>query len=183
LQAAAREDRALSGEGRVLVGVIVGAHGIKGAVKIRCFTEDPKTIGTLGPLTDASGRSYALTMLSSSKGQVLARIEGLADRNGAEALRSTQLFAARERFPRIDADEFYAGDLVGLTAIGRDGAALGTVKAILDYGAGAVLQISRAGGGEDLLLPFTRSFVPEIDLAGRRLIVDPPSEIEAEDGP
>jgi len=183
MPAAAREDRALSGEGRVEVGLIIGAHGIRGAVKIRCFTEDPKTIATLGPIEGPDRRSYVLKILSASKGQALAMIEGVSDRNAAEALKGTKLFAGKSRLPQPGKGEFFQTDLIGLDVVDPAGANRGTVKAVLNYGAGDVLEIQSAPGTEPRLIPFDDAYVTQVDLSGKRLVIDFPVETEAEDGP
>ena len=109
----------------------------------------------------------------------MARIKGIADRNAAETLRNTDLFVSRDRLPPIeDADTFYHADLVGLAAVGEDGAALGTITAIHNFGAGDLIEIQPAAGGEPLLLPFTETTVPKIDLKAGRVIVVPPIETE-----
>lgn len=155
---------------RVCVGVIGGVHGVRGIVKVKPFTADPADVVAYGPLTDASGRRViGLKLLSKHKGQWLARVDGVDDRDAAEALRGTELYVDRGRLPAADEDEFYHADLIGLTAVGTDGQAVGTVRAVHDFGA----------GGPPLMLPFTREAVPEIDLAGRRLVIDPPAETEA----
>ena len=170
---------------RVCVGVIGGVHGVRGIVKVKPFTADPADLVAYGRLTDASGgRVIGLTLLSKHKGQWLARVDGVDDRNAAEALRGTELYAERGRLPAPDEDEFYHADLIGLTAIGTDGQTAGTVRAVHDFGAGDILEIVGAGG-PPLMLPFTRKAVPEIDFAGGRLMIDPPVETEAkpEDDP
>lgn len=181
MPASAREDRALSGEGRVEVGVVIGAHGIKGAVKIRCFTEDPKTLATLGPFATSDGRSLKLAVLSAAKGQVLAMIEDVADRNAAEALKGTRLLAERSRLVQPRADEYFQTDLIGLDVVDQRGANLGKVKTILNYGAGDVLEIAMKEGTEPRLLPFDAAFVIAVDLANRRITVDLPVENEPGD--
>lgn len=164
---------------RVCVGVIGGVHGVRGIVKVKPFTADPADVVAYGPLTDASGRRViGLKLLSKHKGQWLARVDGVDDRNAAEALRGTELYVDRGRLPAADEDEFYHADLIGLTAVGTDGQAVGTVRAVHDFGAGDILEIVGAGG-PPLMLPFTREAVPEIDLSGRRLVIDPPAETEA----
>ena len=162
---------------RVCVGVIGGVHGVRGIVKVKPFTADPADVVAYGPLTDRSGkRVIGLTLLSKHKGQWLARVEGVEDRNAAEALRGTELFAERDRLPTPEEDEFYHADLIGLTAVGTDGAEVGTVRAVHDFGAGDFLEIV-CPEGPPLMLPFTRQAVPEIDIAGGRLVVDPPPEL------
>lgn len=162
---------------RVCVGVIGGVHGVRGIVKVKPFTADPADVTAYGPLTDKAGkRVIGLTLLSRHKGQWLARVEGVEDRNAAEALRGTELYAERSRMPAPEEDEFYHADLIGLTAVGTDGVEVGTVRAVHDFGAGDILEIV-VTEGPPLMLPFTKAAVPEIDIAGGRLVVDPPEEL------
>lgn len=165
----------MAAAGKVCVGVIGGVHGVRGIVKVKSFTADPADVAAYGPLTDASGkRVFALRLLSMHKGQWLARLDGVDDRTAAEALRGTELFADRDRMPQPEPDEFYHADLIGLAAVGTDGQAIGTVRAVHDFGAGDILEIARATGPA-LMVPFTRQAVPGIDLAGGRVVVDPPA--------
>ena len=167
-------------ERRVCLGEVVGAHGVKGLVRVRPFTEEPDAIAAYGALHDQRGRPISLEAVGRAKGVVLARIEGIADRDQAEALKGTRLYVARTDLPAIEeAETYYHADLIGLLAETADGHALGRVTAVHDFGAGDVLEIESApavGGkrGESLLLPFTCEAVPEIDLAAGRLVVRPP---------
>ncbi|NBC31868.1 MAG: 16S rRNA processing protein RimM [Alphaproteobacteria bacterium] len=173
----------------VCLGQISGAHGVRGLVKVRSFTEEPEGLVAYGPLTDAGGRRiFALSLLSPHKGQFLARIDGLTDREAAAALAGTRLYVPRERLPPPDeADAFYQADLIGLEAVDAAGTSLGQVVAVHDFGAGDVLEVALAAGGPaggrgSLLLPFTRTVVPEVDLGAGRLVVEPPVEA-VEEGP
>ncbi|HET8726546.1 MAG TPA: ribosome maturation factor RimM [Alphaproteobacteria bacterium] len=160
---------------RVCVGAITGAHGVRGLVKVKPFTQDPAAIGAYGAVTDeAGGRRFGLELLSLAKGQWLARIEGVADRNAAEALRGTRLYVAREALPEPEEDEFYYADLIGLRVELPDGAPFGRVRAVHDFGAGDVVEIAGADGGA-IHVPFTRAAVPVIDVPGGRIVVDPPA--------
>ncbi|NNG05722.1 MAG: ribosome maturation factor RimM [Inquilinus sp.] len=166
---------------KVCVGVIAGVHGVRGIVKIRPFTAAPEGVAAYGAVTDADGRrEFALELLSLHKGQWLARVEGVADRTAAEALRGTELYVPRDRLPAPEADEFYHADLIGLDAEDTDGMALGSVRAVHDFGAGTILEIVGAGH-PPLLVPFTRQAVPEVDLAAGRVVVDPPAEQAADE--
>ena len=158
-------------KGRVLLGVVAAPHGVRGLVRIKSFTEDPMAVGTYGPLSDESGKKeYRVEALSTAKGAVLARIEGVADRTAAEALRGLRLYVERERLPGTGEREWYEADLVGLSAVGRDGRDWGKVIAFHDFGAGSVMEVS---GG--VMLPFTDEAVPEIDVAGGKVVVEPPA--------
>ena len=155
---------------RVLLGVVAAPHGVRGLVRIRSFTEDPMAIASYGELSDEAGKTrYRVEALSTVKGAVLARIEGVADRNAAEAIRGLRLYVERERLPATSEREWYEADLVGLAAVGRDGRDWGKVIAFHDFGAGSVMEVS---GG--VMLPFTDEAVPEIDVAGGKVVVEPP---------
>jgi 16S rRNA processing protein RimM len=170
-------------DSNVCVGVITGAHGVRGQVRVKSFTAEPTDIAAYGPLRDAAGtREFRLELTGSAKGVLLARIHGVADRDAAEALRGTELYVDREALPEPDEDEFYHADLIGLPAVLADGTPYGTVRMLHDFGAGDMIEIALAAGGI-AVLPFTKAVVPEIDLAAGRIVVFPPTEIEVrEDG-
>jgi 16S rRNA processing protein RimM len=158
---------------RVIVGEIGRPHGVRGLVRLRAFTADPTAIASYGPLTDEAGtRRFAVAMLPDG----IARIEGVADRDQAAKLTGTKLFAERDRLPPPeDPEEFFLCDLEGLPAFGKDGAQLGTVRAVEDHGAGPFLVVDGPAG--ELLLPFTKAVVPVVDVAGGRIVIAPPDEI------
>lgn len=160
---------------RVLLGVVAAPHGIRGLVRIKSFTEDPMSLGAYGPLSDESGRKeYRVEPLSAARGAVLARIEGVADRTAAEALRGLRLYVERAALPATGEREWYEADLIGLAAVGTDGRDWGKVIAFHDFGAGSVMEVS--GGA---MLPFTDAVVPEIDVPGGKVVVDPPTGLLA----
>jgi 16S rRNA processing protein RimM len=160
---------------RVLLGVVAAPHGVRGLVRIKSFTEDPMAIAAYGPLSDETGRkAYRVEALSVARDAVLARIEGVADRTAAEALRGLRLYAERSALPEAGEREWYEADLVGLAAVGRDGRDWGKVIAFHDFGAGSVMELS---GG--VMLPFTDEVVPEIDVPGGKVVVDPPAGLLA----
>ena len=163
---------------RVCVGVIVGAQGIKGAVRVKSFTEQATDIGRYGPVEDeAAARRWGLSVLGEAKGLVNVRLEGVADRDAAEALKGTRLMVPRDRLPHTGEDEFLHADLLGMLAETPDGVALGTVKAVLDFGAGEVVELT---GG--LMVPFTRAAVPVVDVTARKMVVVPPDFAPDEEG-
>ena len=157
--------------GRVLLGVVAAPHGVRGLVRIRSYTEDPMAVASYGPLSDEAGKKkYRVEALSAAKGAVLARIEGVADRTAAEALRGLRLYVERSALPAAGEREWYEADLVGLPAVGKDGRNWGKVVAFHEFGAGPVMEVS-AG----LMLPFTDEVVPEIDVEGGKVVIDPPA--------
>jgi 16S rRNA processing protein RimM len=162
---------------RILLGVVAAPHGVRGLVRIRSFTEDPMAIGSYGPLSDEAARkTYRVEALSTVKGSVLAQIEGVADRTAAEALRGLRLYVERSALPATSEREWYEADLIGLRAVGRDGRDWGKVVAFHDFGAGLTMELS---GGEasrnSVMLPFTDEAVPEIDVEGGKVVIEPPA--------
>ena len=163
----------------VCVAQVATAHGVRGALRLRTFTEDPESVAAYGPLCDAQGRElFRVAILGQAKGGVIVRAEGIEDRDAAEALRGTRLYVPRERLPEPEPDEFYHGDLVGLEAVDAEGRPRGRVVAVHNFGAGDLIELGAEGGGrgDTVLVPFTREAVPEVDLAAGRIVVVPPPE-------
>jgi 16S rRNA processing protein RimM len=165
---------------RVLVAEIGRAVGLKGEVRVHAFTADPAALPAYAPFTDESGRVFKVAALRPGKDHLVVRFAGINDRTAAEALNRVQLFVPRERLPAPDADEFYLTDLIGLRAVLTDGAEIGRVRAVENYGAADILDITQADGAS-LLLAFTRANVPVVDLAGGVIVVTPPDEVDADD--
>ena len=165
---------------RLCVGVVTGAHGVRGAVRIKAFTADPADLTAYGPLATETGASWRLKGASvDGKGVVTAKIDGVEDRNQAEALKGAKLYIERGALPEADEDEFYIADLIGLPAESPTGAALGVIKAVFNFGAGDVVEVSGEQG--DILVPFTLQAVPVVDIKARRVVIDPPVMTEAEE--
>lgn len=158
----------------VVLGVVIGAQGIRGEVKVKTFTAEPEAIGDYGPLQDAGGgRQFKLTVRRVAKGDVvIASIEGVQDRNAAEALKGTELHVQRDALPQAEPGEFYHADLVGLQAVMVGGRGLGQVVAVHNFGAGDMLEV-KTDSGRSAMVPFTDDAVPEVDIAGGKLVVEP----------
>jgi 16S rRNA processing protein RimM len=165
---------------RICVARIGAAHGVRGEVKLWSFTEDPAAVACYGPLETQDGtRCFEIEALRAAKDHFVARIAGVNDRDAAEKLRNIELYIPRARLPKIEeADTFYHADLVGLDAVTADGARVGTVHALHNFGAGDIIEIAPAGGGDPLMLPFNETTVPKIDVAARQIVVVPPAETE-----
>ena len=159
---------------RVLLGEIGAAQGLKGEVRIRSFTEDEAAIADYRPLEDESGRVVEIETLRATPKALIARVKGVTTREGAEALTGTRLYAPRSRLPEREEEEWYHADLIGLEVLNADGTPLGVVAAIQNFGACDLLELSPASGGPNVLVPFTRDTVPEIDVEGGRLTLVPP---------
>jgi 16S rRNA processing protein RimM len=176
------DDRPEAGEHLVLLGRFGAAHGVRGEVRLVSFTEDPLAIGSYGPLRDAGGaRLFELEALRpQGKDMLVARVKGVKDRNGAEALTGLDLYIERGRLPPPDEDEFYLADLEGLRVETMQGEMLGHVVALRNFGAGDILEIAVEGRRDTLMLPFTKAVAPVVDIAGGRVVVEPPEEIDGE---
>ena len=166
--------------GRIRVARIGAAHGVRGEVKLWPFTQDPMAVADYGPLeTEDGARRFEIETLRAAKDHLVARLKGIGDRDAAETLRNTDLFVSRDKLPPIDEDDtYYHADLVGMAAVSPDGVPLGNVTAIHNFGAGDLIEIATTAGGEPLLLPFTETTVPNIDMALRQVTVVLPSVIE-----
>ncbi len=164
---------------RVCVGRIAGAQGVRGEVRIACYTGDPYDIASYGPVSDEQGiRQFKIRPVRMAKTQLVARLEGVEDRNAAEALRGVTLYVPRSALPEPEEGEFYWEDLVGLQAATIDGEQLGAVLSVQDFGAGTMLEIGESPRSA-ILVPFTRDIVPLVDLDAGRLEIDPPAGLFA----
>ena len=169
---------------RICVGAIAGAQGVRGAVRIKTFTEEPRGISAYGGLTDERGHPIEISVKELRGDLVIAAVEGVNDRDAAQALKGTRLYVPRTALPETGTEEFYHADLLGLAVETVDGTPFGKVQAVHDFGAGDVLEI--ATDGRTVMVPFTREAVPDVDLGAQRLVVDPPPGLpgfEPEDGP
>src|ERR1700760_3975523 len=165
---------------QVCVARIGAAHGVRGAVKLWTFTEDPFAVTRYGPLLTKDGaRSFEVANARGGKGHLVATLKGVTTRNEAERLNGLELYVAREKLPATDADEYYHADLIGLAAVTAADAPLGKVIAIHNFGAGDIIEIAPPKGAT-MLLPFTNAVVPTVDIAGGRVVIDLPREIEGE---
>jgi 16S rRNA processing protein RimM len=162
------------GQDLVCLGVITGAHGIKGNVIIKSFTENQKDLFKYRPLTDATGtQNLDIQFIKFFKEQFLAKISGVTDRTSATGLKGLKLFAFQTSLPPTKSNEFYYSELVGLRVYLPCGEYLGNVTAIQNFGAGDLLNISNASNTE-FLVPFTKDIVSEIDLTTGIINIDPP---------
>ncbi|MBV9989851.1 MAG: 16S rRNA processing protein RimM [Alphaproteobacteria bacterium] len=163
----------------VLLAAVIGAHGLKGEVKLKLFTGE---LARYPRLHAKDGRVFSVKAL---RGEVASFAE-VADRSAAEALKGVELFVDREALPATEEGEFYHADLIGLTAMDEADREIGTIQAIHNYGAGDVIEIARASvdgrGSDTVMLPFARDFVPVVDIAAGRVVVAVPEDKEAQEG-
>ena len=154
----------------ICIGVVAGAHGVRGLVRVKTFTERAEAIAAYGPVTDDRGRSFQIELKGPAKGGVVVALPGVDDRDAAEAMRGQRLYVPRDAMPAAEEDEFYHADLIGLAAVAQDGRTLGVVVAVHEHGSAPVLEI-RPDEGESRLIPFTHEAVPTVDLPGGRLTI------------
>lgn len=162
---------------RVCLGVVVGAHGVRGFVKVKPFTGEPEAVAAYGPVETKDGkRRFKIEAMGMAKEAVICRLDGVADRDAAETLRGTELYVDRARLPAVDEEEegWYHADLIGLAAVGADGRSFGKVVGVENFGAGDLLEIARPEGGHTVLLPFTAGNVPSVEIEAGRVVIDPP---------
>jgi 16S rRNA processing protein RimM len=164
------------------LGIFGAPHGVRGELRVKSYTQEPKAIGAYGDLRDKAGaRTFRFAALRLIKDDMLvARLDGVDSREKAERLNGVELFARRVQLPPPSDDEFYHDDLVGLEAVTREGEALGRVVALRNFGAGDILEIASTAASETLLLPFTKAVAIAIDFDKGRIFIVPPNEIEGE---
>ena len=162
---------------RVILGRIGAAHGIRGDVRVKAFIERPADFARYGPLASPDGRIFAIEAARPAAGgspdMLVVHFKGIDTRNAAEALNGTELFVSRDRLGKTEVDEYFHADLIGLDAVTIEGEPLGTVIRVQNFGAGDLLEVAPRRG-DTLLVPFTKAVVPKVDLAGGRVVVDPP---------
>lgn len=160
---------------RVIVGSLGGSFGVHGEVRLKSFCADPQAIADYVPLYTEDGRAFAQIVLTGQmKNGFTARLDGVITKENADALRNVSLYADRSKMPSLPDDEYYYADLIGLAVLDTGGTALGTVKNVMDHGAGDLIEIAVPGKSDTVLLPFTQAVVPTVDLAAGRIIADPP---------
>ena len=165
----------------ICIARIGAAHGVRGAVKLWTFTEDPLAVKAYGPLRTKDGaREFEVTHARQAKDHLVATLKGVTTRDEAERLNGLELYVARENLPDTGEDEYYHADLIGLVAVTAAGAPLGRVVAIHNFGAGDIIEIAPPHGAT-MLLPFSNAVVPTVDLAGGRVVIEMPGEIEGDD--
>jgi 16S rRNA processing protein RimM len=165
----------------ICVARIGAVHGVRGAIKLWTFTEDPLAVVRYGPLATRDGtRQFEVTHAREAKGHLVATLKGIATREDAERLNGLELYIARERLPATGEDEYYHADLIGLAAVDAANKPLGRVVAIHNFGAGDIIEIAPPHG-TTLLLPFSNAVVPSVDLEGGRVVIELPAEIDGEE--
>lgn len=160
-----------SAASRICLGVVVGAKGLRGEVRVKSFTERPADVAAYGPLSTDDGRTLALTVTGSAQGVVIARIKGVADRTAAEALKGVKLYVDRAVLPQTEDGTYYHADLVGLAAVLTSGEALGTITAVYNFGAGDMVEVEMADGRSELV-PFSEAAIAGVDIGAGKVTIN-----------
>jgi 16S rRNA processing protein RimM len=165
--------------GRILVGVIGAPHGVRGEMRIKPFTEEPLALKRYGPLESEDGRKkFTVTAARMQGDMIVAKLDGVTDRDQAASLTNLRLYVPRERLPAPADGEYYYSDLIGLRAEDESGATVGTVRGVENFGAGDLLEIAREGG-DTVHVPFNDEFVPSVDIAGGKVTISPGNLFDA----
>lgn len=162
----------------ILVGRVAGAFGVRGEVRISAYTADPLALAQYKSLVREDG-SPALTITSARavKDGIIARSPQISSKEEADALRGLKLHVLRSDLPEPEEDEYYLTDLIGLAAVTPQGGTVGRIKAVQDFGAGDILEIAPAAGGQTWYLAFTRENAPTVDIAGGKVVIVRPVEV------
>ena len=155
---------------QILLGRILGPHGLKGEVKIKSFTADPLAVASYGPVLANDGRRFTLERPRLQGDIVVAAIKGVDDRTFAEGLKGLELKIAREDLPDTEDDEFYQADLVGLPVVDASGREIGEVLGFQNFGAGDLIEIKR-DRARSSFVPFTNDMVPIVDTDEGRVVL------------
>jgi 16S rRNA processing protein RimM len=156
----------------IAVGVLKGAHGVRGEVRVKSFTADPEALFGYGPLTDEHG-AVVLTPKSARPGKdhFIVRPKEMKQKEEWDALRGRLLHVPRARLPVAEEDEFYIEDLAGLDVYSGGEAPAGRVRSVQNFGSGDLLEVEVLGLSSTVFVPFTRAVVPVVDMAARRVMI------------
>ncbi len=151
----------VDGASWITLAAVAGAHGVRGEVRLKLFTDDPANLRGFGAL-DAGGRQLTLASIRPVANGAVARFAEITDRTAAEGLRGTTLRVSRTALPALADDEYYHADLIGLPCVSADGEALGEVIAVENFGAGDVVELRRPDG-KTAMFPFRGDVATLVD--------------------
>jgi 16S rRNA processing protein RimM len=166
---------------KILLAQIGAPHGIKGEVRVKPFGE-PDMLDQYGKLETKDGKKFKIKRMRPQKNMMVVKFEGVNTREEAEALNRVELFIDRAKLPELEEDdEFYIEDLIGMDVMDEQGAQMGTVIAVPNFGAGDMLEIKPITNTSTYYLPFTKEVVPTLDFEKQTLTVIPPAEVSERD--
>lgn len=156
----------------VVVGVILGAHGVRGDVRIKSFTAEPEALFEYAPFLSETGEVLIDPMRARpAKDHFIVTPEKPLQKEEWDKLKSTKLYVPRDVLPETEADEYYIDDLVGLDVFSGGDTPVGRVKAVLNHGASDLIEVQPTPRGKPVLVPFTLEDVPVVDLSAKRLVI------------
>ncbi|RZI47553.1 16S rRNA processing protein RimM [Rickettsiales endosymbiont of Peranema trichophorum] len=174
------EDDVVDQRGELIcVGVITSTFGIKGYLKVKCFTERAKDIADFMKVVDSENRPYKLSLVSANRNFAVISLDGVNSRKEAEEYHNKKLYVRREELPNSDQDEYYYADLVGMSAFLKCGACIGTVQGVSNFGSVDLIEIRNTATEDTMYYPFTKRFVVDVDIEGRVMICEPIEELIA----
>jgi 16S rRNA processing protein RimM len=153
---------------RIALAAVAGAHGVKGELRLKLFTDSVENLKRHSAVF-VGGIERKLESVRAGSSGAVARLEGVADRSAAEALRGSLVEVDRSALPPLEEGEYYHADLIGLPCVDAEGRELGSVAAVENYGAGDLLEVE-APDGKRSLIPFKSGIA---DLEGDRIVLDP----------
>ena len=158
----------------ICMAEIIGAHGLRGMVKLKVFSDNPAGLADIASLCDAARkRSFTVTDIAQHGSIWLATLDGVTSREDAEKLRGVKLHITRDTLPETGEGEFYHADLIGMAARHVNGADMGRVINVANFGAGDLLEI-QPPKGNSFYIPFNDDCVPNVDMAAQAVTLDPP---------
>jgi 16S rRNA processing protein RimM len=153
---------------RVALAAVAGAHGVKGEVRLKLFTDSAASLARHDDIYLGGAQRRLLSVREAGK-TAIARFDGIADRSAAEALRGSLVEVDRSALPPLEEGEYYHSDLVGLACVDREGQPVGTVVTVENFGAGDLLEVELPDGKRSLI-PFRDGIA---DLEEGRVVLDP----------
>lgn len=170
-------------EKRVCLGKIVAAHGLRGEVKVHSYTAHPADIDKYGEVENKDAtQKFKIKVVGPHKETLRLKIEGVTDRNAAEALIGTEFYVNRNVLPQLPREEYYLTDIIGLKVyLNNLDKEIGTVVRFSNFGAGEIMEIKISGKKETEMLPFTKQYVPTINLEEGYIIVSSATMVFADD--
>ena len=163
----------------ICLGIITSPHGIKGAVKVKTFTEKPKNISLYGQLISGD-ENYKINSVSViNDNLIIAAISGVNSRNEAELLRNKKLYIERSKLAELnDKDEFYQSDLAGMEVRLENNELYGYIESIYNFGSGDILKISIISTKKNIMLSFTKEIFPHVNIKERYIMLNMPEFID-----
>ena len=156
----------------VVVGVILGAHGVRGDVRVKSFTAEPDALFEYAPFLSETGQVLIDPLRARpTKDHYIVSPANPLQKEEWDSLKGTKIYVRRDVLPETEDDEYYIEDLVGLDVYGGGDAPIGRVKAVLNHGASDLIEVQPTPRGKPVLVPFTLEDVPVVDLSSRRIVV------------